>query len=152
MKSLALSALLACAFGAAVGAEDARAQDSVAREVLGYLSANPHAPGATANAAGRTDPGSVTNAHGPYGSRTSPTSAANPFATSTPTLEDNAGQYRGKLSANPFDADSVSNPYGRYGSRYSPDSINNPFGAGNPYAPDSPRNRYGQGLRILAPK
>lgn len=152
MKTLALSAVLICALSAMVGARDAHAKDKVAREVLGHLSANPYAPGSTADPAGRYDPGSVTNPHGPYGSRTSPTSAANPFATSPPALEDSAGQYRGKLSANRFDADSVSNPYGRYGSRYSPESINNPFGAGNSFGPDSPHNRYGQGLRILAPK
>ena len=152
MKNLALSAVMICALGAALGAEDARATDTAARDLLGHLSANPYAPGSTANSAGRSDPNSVTNPHGLYGSRVSPTSAANPFATATPTLEDSAGRYRGKLSANPFDADSVSNPYGRYGSASSPDSINNPFGAGNPYAPDSPRNRHGQGLRILAPQ
>jgi hypothetical protein len=152
MKNLALSAVMICIMGAALGTEEARATETVARDVLGHLSANPYAPGSTENAAGRSDPNGVTNPHGPYGSRVSPTSAANPFATATPTLEDSAGRYRGKLSANPFDAGSVSNPYGRYGSAYSPDSINNPYGAGNPSAPDSPHNRYGQGLRILAPQ
>jgi hypothetical protein len=152
MKSLALSVVMICVMEAALGTQDARATEAAARGVLGHLSANPYAPGSTANSAGRSDPSSVTNPQGPYGSRVSPTSAANPFATATPTLEDSAGRYRGKLSANPFDADSVSNPYGRYGSASSPDSINNPFGAGNPYAPESPHNRYGQGLRILAPQ
>lgn len=152
MKNLLFSAGLICALGAAFSAGAAVAKDSGSRQVLGHLSANPYARGSTANSAGRSDPNSVTNPQGPYGSRVSPTSAANPFATATPTLEDSAGRYRGKLSANPFDADSVSNPFGRYGSASSPDSINNPFGAGNPYAPDSPHNRYGQGLRILAPQ
>jgi len=61
---------------------------------------------------------------------------------------DKQGNYRGKLSANPYDPDSTSNPYGRYGSPYSPDSITNPYGAGNPYSPTSPTNPYGRGLRI----
>ena len=58
------------------------------------------------------------------------------------------GNYRGKLSANPYDPDSTSNPYGRYGSPFSPDSIKNPYGAGNPYSPSSPTNPYGRGLQI----
>ena len=65
-----------------------------------------------------------------------------------PSLYDSSGNYRGKLSSNPYDPDSVSNPYGRYGSEYSPDSINNPYGAGSPYRSDSPSNPYGQGLEI----
>jgi len=63
-------------------------------------------------------------------------------------LYDQQENYRGKLSANPYDSDSTSNPYGRYGSPFSPDSINNPYGAGNPYSPSSPTNPYGLGLRI----
>lgn len=58
------------------------------------------------------------------------------------------GNYRGKLSANPYDPDSTGNRYGRYGSPFSGDSLNNPFGAGNPFKPDSPNNPYGRGLRI----
>ena len=89
------------------------------------------------------------NPYGPYGSRYSPRSATNPYATDAPKLYDGQGRYRGKLSANPYDPDSVSNPFGRYGSPYSADSLNNPFGAGSPYAPDSPKNPYGRGLTIL---
>ena len=74
--------------------------------------------------------------------------SANPFATDAPRLYDQQGNYRGKLSANPYDPDSTTNPYGRYGSPFSPDSIKNPFGAGNPYSPSSPTNPYGRGLRI----
>ena len=74
--------------------------------------------------------------------------ATNPFATDAPRLYDQQGNYRGKLSANPYDPDSTSNPYGRYGSPYSPDSIKNPYGAGSPYSPSSPTNPYGHGLRI----
>jgi len=65
-----------------------------------------------------------------------------------PRLYDQQGNYRGKLSANPYDPDLTSNPYGRYGSPFSPDSIKNPYGAGNPYSPSSPTNPYGRGLRI----
>lgn len=83
-----------------------------------------------------------------YGSKYSPDSANNPYATNAPKLYDSEGNYRGRLSANPYDSDSIANPYGRYGSEYSPDSINNPYGAGNPYSPDSPTNPYGQGLSI----
>jgi hypothetical protein len=62
------------------------------------------------------------------------------------------GNYRGKLSANPYDPDSISNPYGRYGSPYSPDSINNPYGAGSEFRYDSPNNPYGPGWRIVGEK
>ena len=65
-----------------------------------------------------------------------------------PWLYDQQGNYRGKLSANPYDPNSTSNPYGRYGSPFSPDSIKNPYGTGNPYSPSSPTNPYGRGLRI----
>ena len=64
-------------------------------------------------------------------------------------MYDSQGNYRGKLSSNPYDADSTSNPYGRYGSPYSSESINNPYGAGSPYAPDSPNNAYGSGWTIV---
>jgi hypothetical protein len=58
------------------------------------------------------------------------------------------GNYRGKLSANPYDPDSSSNQFGRYGSPFSPDSLNNQFGAGSPYRFDSPNNPYGKGWKI----
>jgi len=61
---------------------------------------------------------------------------------------DQEGHYWGKLMANPFDPDSTSNQFGRYGSPFSPDSVNNQFGAGNPYAPGSPRNPYSSGGQI----
>ena len=64
------------------------------------------------------------------GSPFSNQSATNPFATNAPRLYDQQGNYRGKLSANPYDPDSTSNPYGRYGSPFSLDSINNPSGRG----------------------
>jgi hypothetical protein len=79
-------------------------------------------------------------------------SATNPYATDAPRLYDQQGNYRGKLSANPYDPESTSNPFGRYGSPFSPDSINNPYGAGSPYRPDSPTNPYGRGLRIESGK
>ena len=68
--------------------------------------------------------------------------------TDAPRLYDEQGNYRNKLSANPYDPDSTSNPYGRYGSPFSPDSIKNPYGAGSPYSPSSPTNPYERGLRI----
>ena len=68
--------------------------------------------------------------------------------TDSPRLYDQQRNYRGKLSANPYDPDSKSNPYGHYGSPFSLDLINNPFGAGNPYSPSSPKNPYARGLRI----
>jgi hypothetical protein len=71
-----------------------------------------------------------------------------PYATGAPKLYNSDGQYRGRLSDNPYDADSTSNPYGRYGSEYSSDSINNPYGAGSPYRSDSPNNPYGEGLEM----
>lgn len=81
---------------------------------------------------------SVNNPYGKYGSRYSSKSARNPYyATDTPKLYDQNGNYRGKMSANPYDPDSISNLYGRYGNPYSSDSINNPYGAGNPYSSDS---------------
>jgi hypothetical protein len=92
------------------------------------------------------DPESVLD--GRPGSPFSNQSTTNPFATDAPRLYDQQGNYRGKLSANPYDPDSTSNPYGRYGSPFSPDSIKNPYGAGNPYSPSSPTNPYGRGLRI----
>lgn len=116
---------------------------------LGNLSANPYAPGSTARPGAEYDPNSVTNPYGRYGNPFGAHSATNPAASDAPKLYDRAGNYRGKLSANPFDADSVANPYGRYGSRTSPESINNPYGAGNPYAPESPSHRFGTGLRIF---
>jgi len=124
---------------------------SVHAEDPGELSANPFNPDSTSNPFGA---GSLFKADGlnnpfsPYGSPFSNQSATNPFATDAPRLYDQEGNYRGKLSTNPYDPDSTSNPYGRYGNPYSPDSINNPFGAGNPYSPSSPTNPYGHGLRI----
>lgn len=76
------------------------------------------------------------NPYSQNGSQYSNKSWTNPYATDAPKLYDSQGNYRGKLSTNPYDPDSTSNPYGRYGSKYSPDSINNPYGAGNPYSSD----------------
>ena len=66
-----------------------------------------------------------------------------------PKLYDSQGNYRGKLSSNPFDPDSISNSFGRYGSKFSPDSIKNEFGAGSPFKHDSPNNPFGKGLTII---
>jgi len=123
-------------------------------ENLGELSANPYNPDSRSNPYGAGSPFKADGLNNPfspfspYGSPFSNQSVTNPCATDAPRLYDQRGQYRGKLSANPYDPDSTSNYYGRYGSPFSPDSIKNPFGAGNPYSPSSPTNLYGRSLRI----
>ncbi|MCP9438303.1 MAG: hypothetical protein NHB36_00275 [Nitrospira sp.] len=91
---------------------------------------NPYGAGSRYKADGLMNP------YSQYGSKYSNKSWTNPYATDAPKLYDRQGNYRGRLSTNPYDPDSTSNPYGRYGSKYSPDSINNPYGAGNPYSRD----------------
>jgi hypothetical protein len=84
-------------------------------EYLGDLSANPFGPNSTANPFGGGNPfspNSITNDFGPYGNPFSKRSATNPFATNAPRLYDQQGNYRGKLSANPYDPDSTSDPFG----------------------------------------
>ncbi len=123
---------------------------SASAKDLGELSANPYQQNSTANPYGAGSAfalNGINNPFSPYGSSFSNQSATNPFATDAPRLYDQQGNYRGKLSANPYDPDSTSNPYGRYGSPFSPDSINNPYGAGSPYRSDSPTNPYGRGLK-----
>jgi hypothetical protein len=118
---------------------------------LGELNTNPYQQNSMANPYGAGSPvasNGINNSFSPYGSPFSNQSAINPFATDTPRLYDQQGNYRGKLSANPYDPDSTSNPYGRYGYRFSLDSISNPYGVGSPYRSDSPTNSYGRGLRI----
>ncbi len=65
------------------------------------------------------------NPYSQYGSLYRNKSWTNPYATNAPKLFDSEGNYRGKLSTN---------PYGRLANPYSRDSINNPCGAGNPYS------------------
>lgn len=104
---------------------------------LGALGVNRYHPDSLANpygAGSRYKSDGLMNPYSQYGSRYSNKSWRNPYATEAPELYDSQGNYRGKLSSNPYDPDSTSNPYGRYGSKYSPDSINNPYGAGNPYS------------------
>jgi hypothetical protein len=91
---------------------------------------NPYGAGSRYKADGLMNP------YSQYGSKYSNKSWTNPYATDAPKLYDSKGNYRGRLSSNPYDPDSVSNPYGRYGNPYSADSINNPYGAGNPYSGD----------------
>ena len=128
------------------------ASAALADEYLGKLSENPYNADSTSNAYGQHGSqysgSSINNPYGEYGSEYSSKSPNNPYATDAPKLYDSDGNYRGKLSSNPYDPDSVSNPYGRYGSEYSADSINNPYGAGSPYRADSPNNPYGEGLSI----
>ena len=125
-----------------------------AQTYLGNWSTNRYDSNSTSNQYGqygsRYSSGSVNNPYGQYGSRYSPESTTNPYATNAPKLYDSEGNYRGRLSSNPYDPDSVSNPYGRYGSPYSSDSVNNPYGAGSPYHSDSPHNPYGSGMSIFS--
>lgn len=44
-----------------------------------------------------------------------------------------SGQYRGRISNNPYDPLSLSDSYGRYGNQYSSESLSNPFGPGNSF-------------------
>ena len=77
-------------------------------EDLGSLSANPFAFDSTANPFGAGSPfapNGVNNPFSLYGSPFSNQSATNPFATDAPLLYDQADNYRGKLSANPFEPD-----------------------------------------------
>ena len=71
--------------------------------------------------------------------------------SNAPNLYDQQGNYRGRLSSDPYGQDSISNPYGRYGSRYSNESVNNPFGAGSRFKLDSPNNPFGKGWKIVEP-
>jgi hypothetical protein len=126
-----------------------------AQEYLGQLGGSEFNFNSTKNEFGLGSPfrpNGINNSVGIYGSETSDLSARNPLAQNAPKLFDNEGNYRGKLSANPYDPDSISNPYGRYGSQYSPDSIDNPFGAGSEFRYDSPNNPYGPGWRIVGEK
>ena len=114
---------------------------------LGQLSANPYVAESTANKFGAfgssCSPTSVNNPYSQYGSAYSATSVSNLYATEAPKIIAAAGQYLGKLSANPYDPDSVSNPCGKYGSPYSPTSINNPNSQyGSQFSPTSPNNPY----------
>lgn len=138
-------------FGLIVGVLIVAAQPSFAQQdYLGQWSSNPYSPDSTSNPYGAGSPygNTIINPYGKYGSPYSNQSVTNPYATDAPKLFDNQGNYRGRLSTNPYDPESISNPYGRYGNPYSPDSVNNPFGAGSPYQSDSPNNPYGTGLSI----
>ena len=115
-------------------------------EFLGRLSRDPYGQDSLSNPYGAGSPyapNSLLNRYGRYGSRYSPYSSTNPYATKTPRIYSGDGAYLGELSSNPYAPDSISNPYGRYGSPYSPDSIKNPYGVyGSPYSPLSPNNPY----------
>jgi hypothetical protein len=120
-------------------------------ESLGNLSANEFDPNSVANLAGAgipNDPDSVINDVGPYGNPYSPSSATNFEAITALPLYDRDGNDQGWLSTNLYDPDWISNPYGRYGNPYSPNAIDNRYGTGNPCAPSSPTNPYGQDWRI----
>ncbi len=82
---------------------------------LGKLSANPYEADSTSNPYGEHGseyaPDSINNRYGRYGSEFSNESPNNPYATNPPKLYDSQGNYRGKLSSNPYDPDSVSNQH-----------------------------------------
>ncbi len=77
-------------------------------------------------------PDGLMNPYSQYGSRHSNQSHTNPYATNAPKIYDAQGNYRGRLSSNPYDLDSVSNPYGRYGNPNSPESPKNIANRYNP--------------------
>gem|GEM_PF-6226201 len=121
---------------------------------LGQYSTNPYNSESTSNPYGEYgspySSKSINNPYGEYGSAYSSTGVNNPFATATPKLYGQDGQYLGKLSSNPYDAESTSNPYGTYGSSSSPTSINNPFGQyGSPYSNLSARNPFATQAPII---
>src|SRR5512135_203190 len=81
-------------------------------EDLGNYGSNPYDPNSTSNPYGAGnpyDPNSINNPYGKYGNPYSNESANNPYATDAPKLYDQEGNYRGKLSNNPYDPDSTSN-------------------------------------------
>ena len=83
---------------------------SASAEYLGDLSANPFDSDSTANPFGAGSPfkpDGINNSFSPYGNPFSNQSATNPFATDAPRLYDQQGNYRGKLSTNPYDPDST---------------------------------------------
>ncbi len=154
MKNTAASIMTVLAFLIMIPAAPAlRVYADDDGEYLGRYSANPIDSDSTSNPVGEygstVSPNSINNSVGPYGSSVSPTSARNPFATDTPKLYSQDGEYLGKLSANQFDPESISNPVGVYGSPCSPKSVNNPVGrygstvspesANNPLATNAPR-------------
>lgn len=65
------------------------------------------------------------NPYSEYGSAYSNKSWNNPYATNAPKVYDQQGNYRGRLSSNPYDPDSISNPNGAYGNPSSPLSVKN---------------------------
>lgn len=119
---------------------------AMAEDYLGNLSVNPFGSNSLSNPA--LNP-LLNNPYSPYTNPYSNRSMNNPFATRAPRLHTPRGQYRGRLSVNPFAPDSISNPFGRYGNSLSPDSINNPLGAGSSFRPSSPNNLFGNGWMII---
>ena len=107
---------------------------------LGILSENPHVLNLTENPYGKNiqHGDGIGNPSGQYDSFYSNKSATNPLTAEAPKPYDQQGQYRGRLSVNPYASDSISNPYGRYGSQYENGLINQ-FDSGSPYG-DGPKN------------
>jgi nuclear transport factor 2 (NTF2) superfamily protein len=111
---------------------------SVPAEELGELSANPVNPDSTSNPFGAGTPLKPDGLKHPF-SPDSNQSATNPYEAHAPTLDDQQGNDRGKLSANLADPDSTRTSDGRTGSPISPDSIDNPLAPGVPTSPAIPR-------------
>ena len=141
-----MAVLLACVILGVSGAPVAQA------EYLGDLSANPFSSNSLANHTARARPllrVARSTLMGRMGIRSAIGQPPIRFATEAPRLYDREGNYRGRLSANPYDPDSTSNPFGRYGNPFSSESVNNPFGAGNPFRSDSPTNPFGTGWSVI---
>jgi len=124
-----------------------------------YAANTPYAPGNAATPNGIYDGSSsaqyapnnsyntnnVTDPSVPYASPYNPNSVISPYAAGAGEQQfyDSQGNYRGTLSAAPYNSNAVSTPYG---SPYSPDSFNSPYES---YGPDNSQfDSYDQGVRI----
>ncbi|MBF2760790.1 MAG: hypothetical protein ISN28_11080 [Ectothiorhodospiraceae bacterium AqS1] len=110
LKALALRAL-------AIFSMLILSQIAAAQIHLGNINTNPYDPDSVDNPYGAGSPyraNSIRNTYGPYGSRYSNRSVNNRYATKAPKLYDKNGNYRGRLSSNPYDPDSISNPNSRF--------------------------------------
>ncbi len=113
-----------------------------AEKFLGKYSANQYNQDSTSAPYGKYNPNTVGGINSPdsqYGDAYSNESANNPDASNAPKLYDSKGNYRGRLSNDPYDPESISNPTGAYGS----DMQNM-----QPDDPDNPNNPYGNGMTI----
>lgn len=96
------------------------------RASIGAFGVNRFHPDSLANpfgAGSRYKADGLMNPFSQYGGLYSNKSWRNTLATNAPKLYDGQGNYRGKLSINPYDLDSISNPYGRYSGVCAPRSF-----------------------------